>query len=1358
MKKQTIIAIIKHLSGGALLIALVFLVVQAMPNAFGQRNLAKTAAKRSQVPKVNSGYIGVLAAHVPPAPKAPQVVLYNQYNFAGANATVSATFTDFPTFNSDLADDFMVPAGQSWNVQSIDADGVYFNQPPNPQPATSWNVFIYTDSASLPATTPIYSALNQPVTQIGTTFTVNLPGAGAVLTAGTYWIEIQANMTFSSQGEWGWTDRTVTSNSAAAWQNPGGGFGIGCTSWGHRGPDCAIDNGNNDQVFRLNGTSFQDQVNRAVAAGSAWLVGQQGQPQPLCFPPPSTCWCSSGVTTGITALAMLAIIHSVPTGYLGLDPNSRNAVDAGTSCLLAHVITTRGPYFGTIADSIGDFLSNYNTSISIWALSEVPSSPAIAAAIARGRAWLLANQRNCNDPPGRADANPPGNQNNGAWWYQGENPACQPNYEHSNSSFALQGLAVTGGIPTGLGSTADLAQGYFTCLQRRGQNCGNSGFDPDDGGFIYSHALTEGRVTGTAASGSSTFALLLTLVAPVDQRIVDGIAFLDASLTYGGPCTNNNHSYLPNPPDLTMGWSNSGHDTHYAVWANFKAHELAGIAPSLINPFNYYFKLASCLTNEQASDGHFPSADTREDDILATSFALLTLEKVTPVAQLDHFKAYKPNPTPPPLNESVMLKDQFHSTFQNRTVLRPFRFANPVQKSRLPPSPRSMLRGRAQAPSGDILARITNPDSHLELYGLNNTFPVSARLKVANIYNQFGQQQVSLWLNPNYLAVPTQKNGIGQVHNLDHLECYSCLGHSLNYEVDLVDQFHYEPSVRVMFPRIFCNPVIKIHNNVTTPIFHPDAHLVFYAINPQPSFNITVNTSNQFGTQSNLPLQTADLLAVPSSILSVVSPIWGPPPFLNLPTPLVRAVGVYFPPNGIFYTMGGRSSDASGSDLTHPLEYNPATNTWTTRGAMFPDAQVNNMACGLLTVGGSPRIYCVGGSAATQTTATDRVFSYDPLTDAISVAAPWPGNSDGITLPGGFTVFQNKLYILGGFQINTGMTNQIWEFAPETNTWVQKTSVLPVALGYIPATTIDSMIYTAGGSTWTGSTLADSNNSYVYDPVADTISAIASIPRATGETRALNVAGQMCVMGGGRTDPNPSNEMDIYDPETDTWATGLPFATPRRNFPTDTDGSRVWLAGGYASDGVTPLQTTEIFQYYAPTAVSRKIHGGAGTFDIALPLTGSTGVECRTGGATNDYMMVVTFPDSVTVDGSPQAQVTSNTGCIGSGGVCDPSGSVSVSGAVVTIPLTNVANAQTITVQLNSVNGSDVVTIPMGILIGDTNGNGAVNAGDVAQTKSRIGQPVGASNFRSDVNANGAINAADTAIVKSHTGTSLPPQ
>src|SRR5712692_3706537 len=215
----------------------------------------------------------------------------------------------------------------------------------------------------------------------------------------------------------------------------------------------------------------------------------------------------------------------------------------------------------------------------------------------------------------------------------------------------------------------------------------------------------------------------------------------------------------------------------------------------------------------------------------------------------------------------------------------------------------------------------------------------------------------------------------------------------------------------------------------------------------------------------------------------------------------------------------------------------------------------------------------------------------------------------------------------------------------------------------------------------------------------------------------------------------------------------------------------VW-ADNANCDGTNPNGTLHAFDLYAnplilsggtPTvtsAVSRKMHGLAGTFDIDLPLTGTPGIECRTGGATNDYTMVVTFTGNVTVTGMPQAEVILGAGCVGSGGVCN-GGMVTVSGAVVTIPLTNVADDQTINVRLNGVNGAADTpatdfTIPMSILIGDTSANGIVNATDVSQTKSRVGQPVDTTNFRSDVNTNGTLNASDVAIVKGKVGTSLP--
>jgi hypothetical protein len=174
------------------------------------------------------------------------------------------------------------------------------------------------------------------------------------------------------------------------------------------------------------------------------------------------------------------------------------------------------------------------------------------------------------------------------------------------------------------------------------------------------------------------------------------------------------------------------------------------------------------------------------------------------------------------------------------------------------------------------------------------------------------------------------------------------------------------------------------------------------------------------------------------------------------------------------------------------------------------------------------------------------------------------------------------------------------------------------------------------------------------------------------------------------------------------------------------------------------------------SAVSRKTHGGAGDFDIDLPLGNTTGIECRSGGATNDYQLVVNFSGAVTLNGNPQAQVTFGLGTVGTAGVSN-GGAVTVSGNSVTIPLTNVANAQRIAVTLFGINGGGNVVIPAAILIGDVNANGIVNASDVSQTKLQVGQPVAQGNFRTDVNASSFTNATDVAMVKSLAGSGLSP-
>jgi hypothetical protein len=182
-------------------------------------------------------------------------------------------------------------------------------------------------------------------------------------------------------------------------------------------------------------------------------------------------------------------------------------------------------------------------------------------------------------------------------------------------------------------------------------------------------------------------------------------------------------------------------------------------------------------------------------------------------------------------------------------------------------------------------------------------------------------------------------------------------------------------------------------------------------------------------------------------------------------------------------------------------------------------------------------------------------------------------------------------------------------------------------------------------------------------------------------------------------------------------------------------------AATYVISGNNFCSTTGI----APIlAVSRKTHGSAGDFNVDLPLTGPEGIECRTGGPSGNHTIVVTFARPVTVGSAT---------CGGQAATTSPNGSV------ITVNCTGVPNAQDIAITLSNVSdGTNIgnVSIPMGVLEGDTTSNRAVNSSDISQTQSQSGQQVTASNFREDVTVNGAINSSDISLVQSRSGTALP--
>jgi hypothetical protein len=169
----------------------------------------------------------------------------------------------------------------------------------------------------------------------------------------------------------------------------------------------------------------------------------------------------------------------------------------------------------------------------------------------------------------------------------------------------------------------------------------------------------------------------------------------------------------------------------------------------------------------------------------------------------------------------------------------------------------------------------------------------------------------------------------------------------------------------------------------------------------------------------------------------------------------------------------------------------------------------------------------------------------------------------------------------------------------------------------------------------------------------------------------------------------------------------------------------------------------------APTlsgAVSRKVHGAAGTFDLPLSAVATNPTtEPRQGPAQT---IVFTFNKAIA---SATAAVTEGVAT---------AGTPSFSGNNVIVGLTGVADQHYVTISLTNVASTDggsggSGSVRVGFLVGDVNQNRVVAISDLALVNAQLAQPVTAANFLKDVNASGTLSLADKAITNANLTKSL---
>ncbi len=213
-----------------------------------------------------------------------------------------------------------------------------------------------------------------------------------------------------------------------------------------------------------------------------------------------------------------------------------------------------------------------------------------------------------------------------------------------------------------------------------------------------------------------------------------------------------------------------------------------------------------------------PNRSLHSDDI--AGIRALYGRRPPPRAKLDHFKVYEVwEQGVPPL--SVTLKDQFASEEDVR--------------------PRGLTHFAAPVIKND--QEVIDPNAHLTWYRVDSRAPIR-RVEVSNQFNPRRKRQRLYVQNPEYLMVPTQKEGYRSSFpkDLDHYRCYRVIrSRPVEAKVRLRDQFGEEETI-IGRARYLCVPVSK--NG--TEIKNSKDHLVAYRIRERVGYRQRVRIANQF--------------------------------------------------------------------------------------------------------------------------------------------------------------------------------------------------------------------------------------------------------------------------------------------------------------------------------------------------------------------------------------------------------------------------------------------------------------------------------------------------------------------------------
>ena len=249
-----------------------------------------------------------------------------------------------------------------------------------------------------------------------------------------------------------------------------------------------------------------------------------------------------------------------------------------------------------------------------------------------------------------------------------------------------------------------------------------------------------------------------------------------------------------------------------------------------------------------------------------------------------------------------------------------------------------------------------------------------------------------------------------------------------------------------------------------------------------------------------------------------------------------------------------------GQESATTYVYNLTAGTWST-AAPRPDVGDHHAA---EVVNG--KLYLIGGL---DNGSPGQVQIYNPATNSWSLGAPMPYSGGSVST----ALINGKIYAAGGIINSTTTTNQAAVYDPVANTWTSIAS-MPMGVNHAAASTDGSKLYIFGGRTGGNVLSTGFNEVEIYNPSTNTWtssttagSTLAPLPQARGGMgKAVFFNGEFYVLGGETSDPTVPNgvynRVDIYNPVTNTWRLGTPMPNARHGiFPVLYNGE-IYIAGG----------------------------------------------------------------------------------------------------------------------------------------------------------------------------------------------------